>query len=200
MNLQARLAESISRWNLLESKFYQAWSAGTLPVEALRTYAAEYGAFISLIPRGWESHGDTVTAAVEREHLGMWSGFAQALGTEVGVAKTPGVRQLCDTAGRLFEEKAASLGALYAFEAQQPATSRSKLEGLREHYDTARAGDTYFEVHADDDEEPRMLLDRMGQLSPEEQEAAVVACEETSRALRVALDDLYDRHAAACVQ
>ena len=57
MNLEARLDESIARWNLLESRFYQAWSAGTLPVEALRTYAAEYGAFISLIPKGWESHG-----------------------------------------------------------------------------------------------------------------------------------------------
>ena len=115
-------------------------------------------------------------------------------------AKTPGVRQLCETAGRLFGEKAASLGALYAFEAQQPATSRSKLDGLREHYNVARAGDTYFEVHADDDEEPRMLLDRIGKLSPEEQETAVAACEETSRALRIALDDLYGLHAAACVQ
>ncbi len=200
MNLQARLDESIDRWNLLESKFYQAWSAGTLPVEALRTYAAEYGAFISLIPQGWESHGDTATAAVEREHLGMWGGFAQALGTEVGAARTPGVRQLCDTAGRLFDEKAASLGALYAFEAQQPATSRSKLDGLREHYGVPRAGEIYFEVHAHDDEELRMLLDRIGQLSPEEQETAAAACEETAQALRVALDDLYDRHPAACVQ
>ena len=87
---EARLDESIARWNLLESKFYQAWSAGTLPVEALRTYAAEYGAFISLIPRGWEGHGDTATATVEREHMGMWGAFAQALGTEVGAAQTPG--------------------------------------------------------------------------------------------------------------
>ncbi len=130
----------------------------------------------------------------------MWSGFARALGTEVGAAKTPGVQQLCETAGRLFDEKAASLGALYAFEAQQPATSRSKLEGLREHYNVSQAGDTYFEVHADDDEEPRMLLDRIGKLSSREQETALAACEETARALRVALDDLYDRHAAACVQ
>ncbi len=200
MNLEARLDESIARWNLLESRFYQAWSAGTLPVEALRTYAAEYGAFISLIPQGWEGHGDTATAAVEHEHLVMWDSFAQALRTQVGAAETAGVQQLCDTAGRLFEQKAASLGALYAFEAQQPATSRSKLEGLREHYNLPKAGDTYFEVHAHDEAEPRMLLDRIGKLSPEEQETAVAACEETARALHVALDALYDRHAAACVQ
>ena len=200
MNLEARLDESIARWNLLESRFYQAWSAGTLPVEALRTYAAEYGAFISLIPKGWESHGDTATAAVEREHLGMWSGFAQALGTKVGAAKTPGVRQLCDTADRLFEQRAASLGALYAFEAQQPATSRSKLRGLREHYHLPRHGETYFEVHADDEDEPRMLLDRMKEMSPEDQETAVAACQETSQALRAALDGLYNRYAAACAQ
>ena len=200
MNLLARLDESIARWSLLDSKFYQAWSAGTLPVSALRTYAAEYGAFISLIPDGWEGHGDKTTAAVEREHLGMWRRFAQALDTEVGNAKTPGVRQLCDTARRLFGEKASSLGALYAFEAQQPATARSKLEGLREHYELPQAGNSYFGVHADDDEEPRMLADRIGSLSPDEQETALAACEETSRALRVALDDLYEPYAATCLQ
>ena len=200
MNLQSRLDESIARWNLLESKFYQAWSAGTLPVEALRTYAAEYGAFISQIPRGWDSHGDGETARVEREHQELWGLFAKALGTRIETPKAPKVRQLCDTTQKLFGEPASSLGALYAFEAQQPATSRSKLQGLRNHYMLPETAETYFKVHADDEDEPSMLLGRIAKLSPREQENALAACEQTSRALREALDELYDQYATARVQ
>ena len=155
--MEARLNESISRWNLLDSKFYQAWSAGTLPVEALRDYAHEYGAFISLIAKGWDAHGDHATAAIEREHVDLWNDFAAGLGTTIGSPKTEAVGKLRETADRLFSEKASSLGALYAFEAQQPATSHSKLEGLRAHYKLAAKAETYFDVHKDDDDEPRSV-------------------------------------------
>ncbi|MDA1313902.1 MAG: iron-containing redox enzyme family protein [Acidobacteria bacterium] len=193
--MEARLHESITRWNLLDSKFYQAWSAGTLPVEALRDYAHEYGAFISLIAKGWDAHGDHATAAVEREHVELWSDFAASLGTTIGAPKTQAVRKLRETADVLFSEKASSLGALYAFEAQQPATSRSKLEGLRAHYTLAAKAETYFDVHKDDDDEPRLLLRRMSALSAEDQSIAAEACETMCELLRGALDELYDRHA-----
>jgi len=193
--MEARLHESIRRWNLLDSKFYQAWSAGTLPVAALRDYAHEYGAFISLIAKGWDGHGDHATAAIEREHVDMWGDFASALGTEIGAPKTEAVAKLRETADRFFEGKASSLGALYAFEAQQPATSLSKLEGLRAHYDLPAKAETYFEVHKDDDEEPRLLLERMSSLSEDEKQTAADACETMCRSLRAALDELYERHA-----
>ena len=193
--MEARLHESIRRWNLLDSKFYQAWSAGTLPVEALRDYANEYGAFISLIAKGWDAHGDHATAAIEREHVEMWGDFASALGTEIGAPKTEAVKKLRETADRFFDEKASSLGALYAFEAQQPATSRSKLEGLRAHYDLPAKAETYFDVHKDDDEEPRLLLERMSALPEDEQQTAADACEVMCKSLRAALDELYERHA-----
>jgi pyrroloquinoline-quinone synthase len=195
--MKARLQQSISRWNLLDSKFYQAWSAGTLPVEALRDYAHEYGSFISLIAEGWEGHGDTATAAVEREHVGLWNDFAASLGTTIGSPKTEAVRKLRETADRLFSDRASSLGALYAFEAQQPATSRSKLEGLRSHYDLRPKAEVYFDVHKDDDDEPRLLLKRISALSADDQATAVQACETMCQLLRAALDELYDRHAAA---
>ncbi|MER3558451.1 MAG: pyrroloquinoline quinone biosynthesis protein PqqC, partial [Armatimonadota bacterium] len=53
MELQTRLNEIVAKWNLLNHPFYQAWSAGTLPVESLRAYAQEYGAFIRELPLGW---------------------------------------------------------------------------------------------------------------------------------------------------
>ncbi len=190
MQLEHKLDESISRWNLLESRFYLAWSEGCLSRESLARYANEYGAFISLIPRGWASHGDEAIAAEEREHVELWRCFAEALGVDIGEAETPAVRELVETAGSLFADATTSLGALYAFEAQQPRTAATKLVGLREHYDLSEKAHTYFAVHADDEEEPALLQRRMLALSPSEQVRAAEACEKMCRALRKALDEL----------
>ena len=47
MNTKKRFDTILEKWDLLKHPFYQAWSAGTLPVEALKVYASEYGAFIN---------------------------------------------------------------------------------------------------------------------------------------------------------
>jgi len=190
MNQENRLAASIARWNLLESPFYQAWNQGALPVESLRDYAYEYGAFISLIAKGWESHGDVAIAAEERDHVELWRRFASALGTNIGDARTPAVRELVETADRLFSAPASSIGALYAFEAQQPKTASTKLEGLRAHYDLPQSAEVYFEVHATDEAEPALLRERFRKLSADDQQVAAEACETMCRALRTALDAL----------
>jgi pyrroloquinoline-quinone synthase len=174
----------------LESPFYQAWSEGTLPLEALRTYASEYGAFITLVPKGWESHNDTVIADEERAHVDLWRRFAKALDTNIGQPRLAAVEKLVSTADRLFSEKASALGALYAFEAQQPATTKSKLEGLRAHYHLPEAAEAYFIIHADDDSEPKLLLERIAQLPRQHRERAVEACREMCQVLREALDGL----------
>jgi len=190
--LSARLSDSLSRWDLLQSEFYQAWSAGTLPRPAIAQYASEYGAFISRIADGWAAHGDHAIAAEEREHLELWRQFAQSMGTDVGEAQTPEVRRLLNVVDRHFSSPASSLGALYAFEAQQPGTSKSKLAGLQEHYPLEdEAGEKYFQIHAHDEEEPALLLKRMEALPADDQQKAAEACEETAEALRTALDGLY---------
>jgi pyrroloquinoline-quinone synthase len=190
MMLQDRLDQSIARWNLLDSAFYQAWSAGTLPVDSLRLYAREYGAFIQRVAHGWSAHGDESTAQVEREHVELWRAFARALQTDIGEAETPAVKALVETTDKLFADRAASLGALYAFEAQQPHTAASKLEGLHAHYDLPHSAETYFDIHKADWDEPAVLRERMSALTPEEQETAASACEKMSQALREALDGL----------
>ena len=198
MNFESRLQESIDRWDLLQSPFYQAWSAGTLPVDALRAYAREYGAFISLVPKGWASHDDHVIAAEERAHVELWRRFAHALGTEIGAPLVPAVRELVSTADRLFSEKASALGALYAFEAQQPATAKAKLEALHAHYHLPNSAEPYFILHADDDSEPKLLLERIAQLPRPDHERAIEACRKMCQALRAALDGLAALH-AECV-
>lgn len=49
-----------------------------------------------------------------------------------------------------FKGEAEAVGALYAFGAQQPHTSQSKLDGLREHYHVVEKGEEYFLVYAFD--------------------------------------------------
>src|SRR5689334_25276853 len=106
---------SLSRWNLHNHPFYQAWSAGTLPEAALAEYARDWGSFVRVIDRGWETVGQHEYAAEERVHAELWDDFAAALGTQaVDNATIPALAQLRATAERLFTgSEATALGALY---------------------------------------------------------------------------------------
>lgn len=200
--VSARCDEIIAGHRLLEHPFYRAWSAGTLPVPALRDYAGEYGAFIRTIARGWDAAGEPAIARIEDGHARVWERtFAAELGTEVAAPRIEAVDALVSASRALFAERATALGALYAFEAQQPLTAQSKLDGLRAHYDElpARCGE-YFRLHCDDYDEPALLAGAMGTLSPAEQERAVAACERMSRALYAALTGIHAPYAGeACL-
>ena len=197
MNLDQRLDASIVRWNLLESRFYRAWNEGRLPRESLAKYASEYGAFISLIPQGWASHGDEKTAAEERLHVELWRNFARHLGVDISSETAPTVRGLVTTAEVLFSEATTSLGALYAFEAQQPHTAASKLSGLEKHYNLTGKACEYFVVHAQDEHEPALLRRRIRALPAGEQTRATRACEEMCQSLRRALDGMMPAESTA---
>ncbi len=190
MLITEKLNTIVARWNLLNHPFYQAWSAGTLPVEALRDYAREYGAFIQELPNGWLSQQDAETAHEETEHIELWEQFAEALGTSLGEAQKPAVRTLVATACQLFRDPVTALGALYAFEVQQPATAHSKLEGLDRHYSLPEGVRPYFVVHSANHHEAEKLIARLQALAPADQERAVQACEQMCKALWDALTDL----------
>lgn len=189
--VDTRLTETVGRWNLLQHPFYQSWSAGTLPTEALASYAREYGAFINLLPSGWETQLDAETADEEREHAELWGDFAAALGTRVGEPRIVATAALCDTARRLFAEPASAMGALYAFEVQQPATATSKLDGLRKHYALGSKAEVYFEKHTANHHEARKLMDRISALDAEGQARAARGCDEMARALWNALSGIH---------
>ena len=131
MQLTQAVANITTQWNLLENPFYQAWSHGTLSTAALQRYASEYGHFIALLPLGWQSLGDTDTASEEQEHLELWSQFSESIQAVDQPIDLIEVKQLIQTAQNLFTQPATAMGALYAFEVQQPQTATSKLAGLR---------------------------------------------------------------------
>ena len=194
-----RCDEAVARRSLLQHPFYLAWSDGTLPVPALRDYARDYGAFIGAVAQGWEAVGEAHIAGVEVGHAAVWSHtFAAGLETSVDDrAQIPAVVALVDTARALFADRTTALGALYAFESQQPYTAQSKLRGLREHYrQLPDCCGEYFRLHTDDFDEPALLADHMNALPPADAARAVAACESLSVALHDALTGIHAPHAA----
>ncbi|MEK6256359.1 MAG: iron-containing redox enzyme family protein [Chloroflexota bacterium] len=192
MQLKSETKLDIEPWNLLNHPFYKAWNAGTLPLKALKTYAEEYGVFIDLMPIGWQTLDDEETATEEREHIELWAEFADGLNTAVSVVTIDEVMSLRDVTERLFASSATAVGAMYAFEMQQPETARTKLSGLQEFYELPSSCEVYFETHSHNEHEAEKLLAYYNRLSFDEQSIADLACSEMSKAMWDALTGIHD--------
>ncbi|MFN2483724.1 MAG: hypothetical protein ABR509_02135 [Candidatus Limnocylindria bacterium] len=182
----------VRQFDLNEHPFYTEWRAGTLPIERLAEYSDEWAPFIAIVDQGWERIGYPAYAAEEREHDELWSRFRAALGATAKMRR-PQSKTLLAVGEQAFASVPESLGALYSFEIQQPATASSKLAGLREHYaDTVDAdAQQYFVAHAVDTDEPAMLADLIERLSDSEFARAKSACAIFSAAAWGALDGVY---------
>jgi pyrroloquinoline-quinone synthase len=197
MDIKKELDAIVAKYDLLNHPFYKAWNTGELPVEALKTYAEEYGSFVQTVPAGWAGHGDTKLAAEEVMHAILWEKFANGLDTTS--TQEPKLRQtqeLVATCNLMFSSPATALGGLYAFEAQQPHTSVSKLNGLREHYKALPASqvEPYFEIHCDDIHEMALIVDRLEARSDEEKQQALGACEAVAKGLWDTLTGIYEQN------
>src|SRR5580704_3538179 len=186
----------VARHDLSEHPFYVAWRAGKLPREALAVYAGDYAEFIGTIETGWRALGDHEHAAVEREHARLWDRFRDGVGSTVAPPCAE-ARTLADVAREAFSDPVTALGALYAFEAQQPKTARSKLDGLLQHYGLPDASTAYFRVHADDYGEKDRLGALARALRPDELLRADEACDAMCRAMWSALDGVMSREPTA---
>jgi pyrroloquinoline-quinone synthase len=144
--------------DVLAHPFYRRWSAGELSREELGRYAGQYRHAVVALADASElaagaapapiSQGLTRHTAEEREHVALWDGFAAACGADAD-APALGATASCAerwTAGSDLLER---LAVLYAIEASQPEISRTKLDGLREHYAFVQEGPAteYFGVH-----------------------------------------------------
>src|SRR5687768_14434437 len=182
----------VRQFDLNEHPFYTEWRAGTLPIERLAEYADEWAPFIAVVDQGWERIGYPDYAAEERQHDELWSRFRAAL-YATGEMHLPQSRTLLAVGENSFASVPESLGALYSFEVQQPATASSKLAGLREHYAGTVEADAqqYFVEHAVETDEPAMLAELIDGLSDAEFARAKNACALFSAAAWGALDGVY---------
>ena len=186
------LDDIVQQFDLNEHPFYADWRAGTLPIKRLADYAAEWAPFIGVLDRGWERVGHPDYAIEEREHDELWSRFRSALKAS-GQMRRPQSRTLLAVGENAFASVPETLGALYSFEVQQPATAASKLAGLREHYagTVDAAAQRYFEEHAVETDEPAMLASMIDELSEGDFARARTACAIFSAAAWGALDGVY---------
>ena len=197
--MQTLFSPVFEQYDLLKHPFYLAWNEGRLTKEQLAVYAGEYGSFIQLISEGWQAAGEQAIAKEEEEHYELWKKFAVSLETKTSIATIKEVNALVNSVKNSFRSYAGTLGALYAFEAQQPGTASSKLDGLKKHYSQWAADETYFDIHQSDFEEPALIERKINSLSKEEKLVAALACEETCRLLWQALTGIVEQTGVHCL-
>ena len=163
MPLFDRLAEAQRRCNVLEHPFYVRWSAGELTREELSWYAGEYRHAVIALAEATAATARAAEPAIraqivehaaeEAQHIGLWDDFAHAVDADLEqepAAETAECAAAWTAAGNALE----GLVVLYAIESAQPAISRTKLEGLVEHYGLAEGPATeYFALHSERDHE-----------------------------------------------
>ena len=215
MDLVDRIDALIAERHLLKHPFYADWRAGTLPMEALQDYAAQYYAFESNFPRFLSAlHTRTerpdVRQAIldnlwdeehgEANHAELWLRFGEGVGADRasvrGAEHHDATTKLVDTYRTLTQDAplAAGIAALYAYEAQVPEVAAEKLNGLRDRYgvDDARAL-AFFAVHSTLDVEhsdaERRMIRELAPIAADE-DAALDATQQTLDAWWAFLDDV----------
>jgi len=160
MYIVKRIDQEIEKRSLLKHPFYQMWSEGKLGIESLQGYAKEYFHLVKAVPNivgriAAQSNNDYIMTNLqeEREHIEPWIKFAGALGVrkqeleqyEVAQKTRDSVNKLLDLAST-FDE---GVAAMYAYEAEIPKISRTKLDGLAKYYNiTSDDATEYQRIHA----------------------------------------------------
>jgi pyrroloquinoline-quinone synthase len=154
LSLIERIDAARERWNVLEHPFYKRWSCGELSRDELAWYAGEYRHAVVALAETAAKSGHEEHAREEAQHVDLWDEFAAAFGADTSRAPSSETAE-CVTAWTAPGNRREALAVLYAIEAGQPAVSRTKLDGLAEHYgvSTDEPGAAYFALHTELDHE-----------------------------------------------
>lgn len=218
-NAVERLDARIEAKHILKHPFYQAWNNGTLTREALQDYATQYYHHVEAFPTYISAVHAQSDDLPMRQHLlenlqeeeagnpnhpDLWLDFAEAVGcsrddvrSATLQAETQGViaafREACGQRGDVT-----GLAALYAYESMIPEVAKTKIAGLKNHYDldTPKAIG-YFDVHIEADaahsaDERALLAERLHDESEVQQ--AETAVDDVLTALWGILTGVCQRH------
>jgi pyrroloquinoline-quinone synthase len=158
-----RLADAQRRCNVLEHPFYTRWSTGDLTGEELSWYAGEYRHAVVALAEATAATARAAEPAVraqikehaaeEAAHIELWDAFARAVGADLEQEPATETAE-CAAAWTAAGDALEGLVVLYAIESAQPAISRTKLDGLVEHYGLEEGpGTEYFALHSERDHE-----------------------------------------------
>src|SRR5918996_842867 len=134
-----RIEQARAKHNVLEHPFYVRWSAGELTGEELARYAGQYRHATEALARlcrqaadqAPPEHRDEIAlhATEEEAHVGLWDGFVEAAGGEIGAEPTAETAE-CVAAWAAPDGYVTQLARMYAIESGQPEISRVKRDGL----------------------------------------------------------------------
>ena len=210
MDIIQMIDSEIEKRSLLKHPFYQMWSEGKLTIDHLRGYSKEYFQLVKAVPGLVESI-PTVDSVVkddmasnareEAEHVEPWVMFAESLGVSrselvgyEGEAKTKNVVSALQVlASSSFEE---AVAAMYAYEAELPKISRSKIDGLEKFYGLDSEDATrYFEIHEEADvRHAQVWRDILRKLPADKQERAYDAAVKSLKAQNLLLDSVQEKY------
>jgi len=208
------LNEKIDSKHLLKHPFYQAWSAGELPLEGLRHYSEQYFAHVRAFPAYLSAmHSrcedlkvrQLIAANLADEEAGspthpeLWLDFAAGLGVKqesvLNAVPGPRMQALVDAyrAAATMDTPLAA-AALYCYEKQIPAVAAAKISGLRANYginddSTLR----YFTVHEAADVEHAAQWESMLENSGVDAAQASAVADTVLNALWGALDEVHEQ-------
>jgi pyrroloquinoline-quinone synthase len=200
MNVIDRLDRARAAVNVLDHPFYQRWNAGELTAGELAAYAGEYRAAVLALARASELAAERAPeelqaglrrhAEEEAGHVRLWDAFAAAAGaTDVREPRLAETRR-CAQAWTEGDDVLDHLAVLYVLESAQPEISRTKIDGLVEHYGYTAEGPSteYFRVHERLDVEHsrqarELILELLGD-DPDPQASAERMCARAQDALR----------------
>ena len=144
------------KYKLLDHPFYQSWNTGAISHEQLSKYAAAYLDFIKQMPLWWsringefgiDNKQSKDIIAEESSHIPLWQEWSSFL---PAIESYP---ELTDSINE-FNNMTASelLGAVHAFEIQQPEVAKLKKEVLIKYYGFNADTLSYFDEHMNEQE------------------------------------------------
>ena len=211
-NIVQTIDSEIEKRSLLKHAFYQMWSEGKLTVDHLQGYSKEYFQLVKAVPGFVESIASAAAdpaskvdiannAREEAEHIEPWVRFATALGVSrddlaghEGAEKiNEAIALLQKLMGSSFEE---AVAAMYAYEAELPKISRSKIDGLKRFYGMdSEEATKYFEIHEEADVRHAQVWREILQKIPEERrQTAFNAAVESLKAQNMLLDSVQEKY------
>ncbi|MCX6152850.1 MAG: hypothetical protein NT007_01685 [Candidatus Kapabacteria bacterium] len=139
------------KYKLLDHPFYKAWSDGTVTEMQLSKYAYSYQALVEEIPDLWakvinsfapDSKAAAAIISEETSHVTLWELWTNKL------TKPELIPEMNQMISELHEMNPSQLlGAIQAFEIQQPEVSKSKSDGLKKYYKFSNDNLKYFFEH-----------------------------------------------------
>ena len=204
---QQELNNKLEHYSLLKHPFYQQWSAGTLSKDALCGYVKEYFHLVKAVPEMVEKiYQANPTAEVkmnleeEKSHIRLWENFAEGMGISKkelhDYAPSDNTINAVNRMVNLMGNPTEGSAAMYAYEADIPKISVSKLDGLKKFYDISDSSTLeYFVEHQTADiEHVKVWQAMMAKFDPKQEATALNSAEESLKAQNAVLDSVCERY------